>query len=511
MKHVYTSLCAAAALLVGGQFADAQRSSTLTEASYLHARQVLDRGIDALGGLNAFRLVDDIHFVSSGSITEIGQSAGPDTPYYLRPLDTEGVFDFLHRRYYLLLKTNYLGSGPRGSSVVTTERGGFTVDLRSNAVYPLGASAVAGTNASVQRSFPHLLLQLVLRRVSSLRWVGEAQYEGHQQNVVDFAENDGNGYTLFFDAQSGVLTKMESLTDGLLEGLTSRETIFTDYRSVNGVRVPFRVVTKVGPNVTSDLSYTEVVFNQRTDSSLFAQPPNAALGPEVGGPRRPISLTPLGRDAYYVDAMETGGIFFYSAMFVVLNDYVLVVEAPLNDNVSRLIIAKIKETAPGKPIRYLIPTHYHTDHTGGVRGYIAEGTTIVTTPGNRAFFEKLAEIGHPLNADNLALQSRPPLIEAVDGKRTFSDGDHVVELYSVGRTSHADEMLMAYLPKEKLLFVSDLFLVSFKGQNGPAESSTLALFDKLRELNLDVRTIAGGHGRIGTMDELKAAVAQARH
>jgi glyoxylase-like metal-dependent hydrolase (beta-lactamase superfamily II) len=511
MMHVHTSLCAGAILIACGRYADAQRSNTLTEASYLHARQVLDRGIDALGGLNAFRLVDDIHFVSSGRITEIGQSAGPDTPYYLRPLDTEGVIDFLNKRYYVLRKTNYLGSGPRGSSVVITNGSGFTVDLRSNAVYPFGASAVAGTNASVQRSFPHLLLQVVLKRASSLRWVGEAQYEGHAQNIVDFTEDDGSRNTLFFDAQSGVLTKTESLTDGFLEGLTSRETIFTDYRNVNGVRIPFRVLTRLGSNVTSDLSYTEVVFNQHPDSGLFAQPVNAAHGPEVGGPRRPINFTPLGRDVYFVDAIETGGIFFYSAMFVVLNDYVLVVEAPLNDNVSQLIIAKIKETAPGKPIRYLVPTHYHADHTGGVRGYIAEGSTIITTPGNRVFFKKLAGIAHPLNADKLALQPRPPSIETFEGKRTFTDGDHVVELYSLGRTSHVNEMIMAYLPKEKLLFVTDLFLVSFKGQNGPAEPGTLALYDKLRELNLDVRTIAGGHGRIGTMDELKEAVALVRH
>jgi len=510
MQHTRLLTRSLAALVACAASLPAQPAMAFTVSSWTRARQVLDRGIDALGGLNAFRLVDDIHYVSNATVTEIGQSAGPEAAYYLRPLRSEGYVDFRNKRYVLVQHTNYIGSGERASSIVTTERSGFTVDLRSNALYPLATGAQAAANAGVQRLLPHLILQAALRRANTLRSLGTAQHNGRAQDVIDFTDADGSKLTLFFDAGTGVLTKTEGLSDRLLEGLTGVETLFTDYRTVSGVRVPFHAESRIAGRTTTSVSYNEIAFNVHPDSARFSAPADATIGPEVGGPNKPLTLTTLGRDVYYVDAIETGGIFFYSAMFVVFSDYVLVVEAPLSDNVSQIIIAKIKETAPGKPIRYVVATHYHTDHTGGIRGYVAEGSTIITTPGNRGFFERLAAVAHPLNRDRLSQEPRAPAIETVAQKRVFTDGDHVVELYSLGPTSHADEMLVAYLPREKLAFVSDVFLVSYKGGNGAAEPSTITFYDRVRQLHLDITTIAGGHGRLGTFEELKEAVARSR-
>jgi glyoxylase-like metal-dependent hydrolase (beta-lactamase superfamily II) len=485
-----------------------QQQRTLSIDSYARAREVIERGAEALGGLKSFQTVDDIRFKSSALLPEIGQSASPDAPYYLRPLQRDGVVDLLHTRNYQLNRTMYLGSGARGSSIVTAGKGSFTMDLRSGAVYPLAAAAVASFNRSVLRTFPHLLVQLALARATTLRWLGETEYAGRKQEVVSFTDSDGGLLTLYFDAQTGVLTKTENLADTLLNGLTTAETIFSDYRRVDGVRVPYHVVTRLGNEVTSDMTYTAIAFNTHPDTTVFEMPQGVELGPEVGGPPQPITVTPLGKDVYYVNAIETGGIFFYSALFVTFNDYVLVVEAPLNQYFSQAIIAKIKQTAPGKPIRYLIPTHYHIDHLGGVREYIAEGSTIITTPGNRGFIEKLAAVAHPLFPDRLSRQPRTLSLETFSGKRVFSDAEHIVELYDVGPTPHVNEMVMAYLPHEKLAFVSDLFLVSYRGRNGPAEPTTVTFYEKVQRLGLEIERIAGGHGRIGTMAELRQAIAE---
>jgi glyoxylase-like metal-dependent hydrolase (beta-lactamase superfamily II) len=470
----------------------------------------VERGAEALGGAKSFQAVEDIHYVYSAKVPEDGQSANPDATLYVRPLKTDGILDQAHKRSAVVRQTHYLGSDPRGSTVVTTEKGGFTVDLRSNAVYPLAAAAVASSYRNVQRTFPFLLVQQALNRASTLRWLGEEPYEGHTLNVVSFVDSDGNPFTLGFDAQSGLLTKTEGLTDNLLKGFASTEIVYSDYRAVDGVQMPFHVTSKLGGELASDATYQAITVNTHPDTSVFAVPKDAVLGPEIGGPPQAIRLTKLAKDAYFVGPISTGSIFFYSSMFIVFNDYVLVLEAPLADAVSQAVIAKIKETAPGKPIRYLVPTHYHTDHTGGVRGYIAEGATIVTTPGNVQFFEHMASVAHPLNPDRLSLEPRPASIESFKGQRTFTDSDHRVELYDVGATAHVDEMVIAYLPAEKLLFVTDLFLVSYKGRLGPAERGTILLLDKIHQLGLHVETIAGGHGRIGTLDELTQTVAEPR-
>jgi glyoxylase-like metal-dependent hydrolase (beta-lactamase superfamily II) len=485
-----------------------QEAGTVTQGSYLRARRVLERGIQSLGGLNTLRAVEDISFKASARLTEIGQSISPDASYYLRPLDLDGAIDLRGKRSYRLLKTTFIGGGQFLITIVLSEKSGFTADLRANVSYPMAAPALAAGNRAIQRTFPHLLLSAALNRASTLRWLGEGSYEGRRQQIITFADTDGSQLTFYFDEATGLLTKTEALGDTFIEGLSTTEIIFSDYRDVDNVKVPFHVITKVNGRVTSDLSYSEVKLNTHPDSALFEPPRNAEAGPEVGGPPPPVTLTPLAKDVYFVNATATPGIFFYSSMFVVFKDYVLVIEAPLSDSLSQSVIAKIKETAPGKPIKYLAPTHYHIDHLGGIRGYIAEGSTIVTTPGNRNFIEMLASVAHPFSPDTLSLHPRQPSIETFKEKRVFADGEHVVELYNLGPSPHADEIVIAYLPQEKLAFVSDLFPVNFKGQIGPVSPVFVLFEEKIRQMGLQIETIANGHGRINKMDDLRKLLSE---
>lgn len=486
-----------------------QQSKTGSETSYTRARQVLDRGIEALGGLKNFQTIDNIAFKSAATFPEEGQSINPEREVYLRPFEGEGVIDMRGRRSYRLGKTIFTGGAHFSISTIITEKSGFTADVIANAVYPLAAPAIANNNRIVQRLFPFTLLQTALGRAATLRWLGEENYEGRRQQIITFADFDGSQIALYFDAQTNLLTKYETVGDRFLEGVSAAENIFSDYRDAGNVKMPFHVVTKIGNEISTDLKYTEIKFNIRPDEALFETPKNAEIGPEVGGAAQPVTLTKLANDVYYVNAIGTGGIFFYSSMFVVFKDYVLVVESPVSSDVSQAIIAKIKETAPGKPVKYLVPTHHHTDHLGGIRGYIAEGATIVTTPSNQKFIEKVASIPHPINPDRLSLSPRPASFEIFKDKRVFSDGEHTVELYNIGPSPHADEILMVYLPQEKIAFVSDLFPVSFKGKNGPTSPAFGYFYEKLRQMNLQIQTIASGHGRLGTMDELKQTVERA--
>ena len=92
----------------------------------------------------------------------------------------------------------------------------------------------------------------------------------------------------------------------------------------------------------------------------------------------------------------------HHSLFVVFKDHVVVVEAPLGEERSLAVLAKVAETAPGKPVRYVVPTHYHSDHTGGLRTYIAKGVTVLTTAGNRGFVERLAKAPRTIRPDLLA-------------------------------------------------------------------------------------------------------------
>jgi len=86
----------------------------------------------------------------------------------------------------------------------------------------------------------------------------------------------------------------------------------------------------------------------------------------------------------------------------------------------------------------------------------------------------------------------------------------VVELYDIGPNPHANEMLIAYLPKEKILFQADLLNPAANGSIPIAQNATVSFSEKLQQLGLQVDKIYGVHGRAATPEELRASVEKRR-
>jgi hypothetical protein len=103
------------------------------------------------------------------------------------------------------------------------------------------------------------------------------------------------------------------------------------------------------------------------------------------------------------------------------------------------------------------------------------------------------------------------MIEVVENKkRVFQDDKHLVEFYDVGPNPHANEILIAYLPKQKILFQADMLNPAPNGSIPIAQDVTLSFSEKLQQLGLDVEKIYGVHGRPTTPEELKASVERRR-
>jgi glyoxylase-like metal-dependent hydrolase (beta-lactamase superfamily II) len=198
----------------------------------------------------------------------------------------------------------------------------------------------------------------------------------------------------------------------------------------------------------------------------------------------------------------------HNSMAVEFRDFATVVEAPLNEERSLAVIAEVHRLIPNKPIRYLVNTHHHFDHSGGMRPYVVEGAAIVTHQANREFYETVHFSGAPrtLQADRLfALNPdvvRDPVFELVNQKYVISDGARNLDMYPLPGLGHASTMLVAYLPKEGILVNADLYSPPVPGGPAPAPNPNMtALNQTMQRLKLTVTQHVPIHGRVGTNEE----------
>jgi glyoxylase-like metal-dependent hydrolase (beta-lactamase superfamily II) len=203
----------------------------------------------------------------------------------------------------------------------------------------------------------------------------------------------------------------------------------------------------------------------------------------------------------------TGGT--HHSLAIEMKDHIVLVDTPQTEQRALAVIAKAKEVIPNKPIRYVVTSHHHWDHLGGIRAAMDEGATIVTHQSNKAFLERVAKTPHTINPDRLAASKKPLKIQTVGAKGVLTDGTRTVELHLLTNYEHTGDMLVVYMPKEKILAEPDAY-------TPPATPTTAlvvtavpyaaALYDNIQRLKLDVQTIVPFHGaRTSNVAELGTA------
>ena len=270
------------------------------------------------------------------------------------------------------------------------------------------------------------------------------------------------------------------------------EAVFKDYKDFGGVKFPTRILQRSGGYPVLDLTITDVKPN---GAAAIEVPPaiRQAKSPAPGA----ISPQNISDGIWIVP----GGA---KNVVVEFRDYLLVVDAPENEARSIAVIDAIKKTIPGKPIRYVVNTHLHFDHTGGLRTYAAEGATVITQRDNVPYYEQAWANPRTLNPDRLAKSGRKPVFEGVVGSRMVTDGSRDLFIYHYPGNMHNAGMLMIYLPKEKILIEADSFSPP-ANPNAPlnAVPNLVHFYEAVQRLNLDVEQIIPSHGNLTTLEEAR--------
>ncbi len=474
--------------------------------SYQQARRVLDDAIAAHGGLTALREIKDFTFKEKGKLHARFQSPTAEQPFAIGTSEETLIVDTDRGLVFNDLKIINTGNNNWIKTVIKGTEG-QTYDMWSKTATPIVNASVNTFRGQIRRLPPFVLLE-ALDRASTLRWLGEDEIGGRKQRVISVLRPDNQVLTLSFDAQTNLLTRYGYLYADPVTGDSEIAQTYSGYRAIGKLQLPTGRVLYNSGGVVQETEYTDLQINTRPAESAFVGPEGFEKLSAPPATPPPPAVSKIAEDVYLLQGLAGGT---HNVLFVAFNDHVLVVEAPeqiLYANNSVQALAKIKETVPGKPIKYLVLTHHHSDHVGGFREYVAEGTTIVTTAATKSSLEKAAATESSLLPK---LSGKKLNIETLEKKkRVFQDDKHVVEVYDIGPNPHATEILVAYLPKEKILFQADLLNPAANGTIPIAQDSAISFSEKLQQLGLSVEKIYGVHGRAATPEELRMSIERRR-
>jgi glyoxylase-like metal-dependent hydrolase (beta-lactamase superfamily II) len=294
--------------------------------------------------------------------------------------------------------------------------------------------------------------------------------------------------------------RVETRTNDPVLGDLLTETTYSDYKDLGeiatDVQFPSHIVQKQGGFPVLDLTITKADPNN--PYVIFPVPDNIEKAPPAAVK---VETQKVSDGVWYL----TGGT--HHSVAVEFKNYVALVECPLNDDRAMAVIESVKKIIHNKPIRYVVNSHHHFDHLGGLRACVAEGATILTAAENKPYYEKVWAMPHTLKPDRLAQAPKKPVIEAVTEKRVLTDGTQTLELYHLEGTNHADTLLIGYLPKGKVLIEADVYNPAPpNAPPGPLLKENVNLYESLKRLNLDVQQITPLHGRLVTIEDLQKAV-----
>jgi glyoxylase-like metal-dependent hydrolase (beta-lactamase superfamily II) len=459
---------------------------------------VIKGAADAVGDEAGIKAVNTLVIEGTGSNFNLGQNMSPDAPLpKLTVTSSKRSIDYASGRWRLeqartptYVTANTAPNQPQIQGI----DGNVAYNVAANGMATRAADQVAQDRHS--ELFHHPIGALRAALASSAQ-ITNARKEGND-DAVDVA-NGSDKFTLYVDSMTKLPSKVVTMTYNANLGDVALTTEFSDYAEAGGMSLPGKIVSKTDKYTVAEIDVSKTVLNGEVGSLEAAADVKTATVPPL---TTEVTVEEVGKGLWYF----TGGS--HHSILIEFADHLALIEAPLNEARTQAVIAKAKELKPDKPLRYLINTHHHFDHSGGIRAAVSQGMTIVTHEANKAFYEDIAARKHSIVPDALAANPKPLRIQTVKDKHVLKDDTRTVEIYHIAGNPHADTLLMVYFPAERILVQGDMFTPPAAGAAPPPGFPFVPnTMDNITKANLRVDTLLPIHGRKVPFADMRAAAA----
>jgi glyoxylase-like metal-dependent hydrolase (beta-lactamase superfamily II) len=509
MRNVLATLIAALALLLG---------PAVGPAAAQNAKALLQAADSAVGASK----VNSIQYTGTGRISYLGQNFTTTDDWPRVDLKSwSQTIDYgsksAKEEMVRVQGNNPARGGGAGFPITGEQRS--TALVAGNYAWNLNekGEAQAQNDQAEVRQFmiwvtPHGFLKAAMADPNAAVTDREFVGGGTTLRVVGFTTMGKYKATGEFNAQN-LLERVVTWIPNPVMGDMQVEIRYSDWRDIgNGIKAPFHIHMHQGdhPLVRGmnymDVQASDVKVNVQNVSLTVPDAVRTAAAPKVN-----IQTTKLADGVWLIG----GGS--HNSVAVDLKDFAVLIEAPLDDARTNAVIAETKRLIPGKQIRYVVNTHHHWDHAGGLRAAYAEGATIVTNELNKDFYERVLLVPQPrsLSPDRLSqfpfatTGPGPGKLETYRDRYAISDGDQSIISYHVEGFNHAGDMAMVYLPKSKILVSADMGPPVPGTPVDKVSPNSVALYNNIKRLKLDVVQHVPIHGNPSSNADFERTVGPA--
>jgi Metallo-beta-lactamase superfamily len=182
--------------------------------------------------------------------------------------------------------------------------------------------------------------------------------------------------------EQNLVEHVETRIDVGFTGDTLIEGIYSNYKDFAGAKFPMHIVQQQGGHPVLDILVADVEPNSSVALEFRGNPQRGAAPAAPGSSGIQIQSEKIGEGLWFLNSGAP------QSLLVEFKDYAVIIEGPTGDDRSMATIAEAKRMFPSKPIKYLINTHHHSDHSGGIRAYAAEGIPIITHESHKRYYEQ---------------------------------------------------------------------------------------------------------------------------